>query len=80
MPLALVLAFSAKMGITGLWLGFAIACIILDVGYAMIIYCPDWADIASKMRAAIEAGKVLQTPEASNYRANYRPRSRRSSA
>lgn len=42
MPLALVLAFYAKMGITGLWLGFSIACIILDGGFALIISCPNW--------------------------------------
>ena len=42
MPLALVLAFYARMGITGLWLGFSIACIILDAGFAMIISCPNW--------------------------------------
>ena len=58
MPFALLLAFNAKMDIAGLWLGFAIACIILDVGFALIIGCPNWTDIANKMRAAIEAGKI----------------------
>ena len=46
MPLALVLAFNSKMGITGLWLGFSIACIILDIGFGMIISCPNWYKIA----------------------------------
>ena len=56
MPLALVLAFYAKMGITGLWLGFSIACIILDIGFAMIISCPNWNKIHLTMKAKIEAG------------------------
>ena len=42
MPIALVLCFVAKMGIAGLWLGFSIACVILDIGFAMIISCPNW--------------------------------------
>jgi multidrug resistance protein, MATE family len=50
MPLALVLAFNARMGIQGLWLGFSIACIILDLGFVMIISCPDWGKIAAKMK------------------------------
>uniref|UniRef100_A0A7S3CJI4 Multidrug and toxin extrusion protein n=1 Tax=Strombidium rassoulzadegani TaxID=1082188 RepID=A0A7S3CJI4_9SPIT len=77
MPLALVLAFTAKMGIAGLWSGFSIACIILDVGFAMIISCPNWHEIAQKMRKAIEQGRP-QTPEASNYRKNYMPKVRSS--
>ena len=50
MPLALVLAFTYKMSIMGLWLGFSIACIILDIGFAMIISCPDWHKIAYELR------------------------------
>ena len=68
MPLALVLCFVAKMGIQGLWLGFSIACIILDIGFAMIISCPNWTEIAAKMRQQIEAGQCF-TPEVSSYRA-----------
>mmetsp|Transcript_40700 Transcript_40700/g.62113 ORF Transcript_40700/g.62113 Transcript_40700/m.62113 type:complete len:483 (+) Transcript_40700:431-1879(+) len=71
MPLALILAFKAEMGIAGLWLGFSIACIILDIGFAMIISCPNWTAIANKMRRAIEEGHQHQTPEASSYRKNY---------
>ena len=78
MPLALLLAFTAKMDIAGLWLGFAIACIILDVGFAMIISCPNWTNIANNMRAAIEAGKAMMTPEASNYKRNFLNKSRSS--
>lgn len=55
MPLALVLAFNYKMGIAGLWLGFSIACIILDTGFALIIGCPDWNKIAKDMRQNLDA-------------------------
>ena len=50
MPLALVLAFNGGLGIQGLWLGFSIACIILDFGFALIISCPNWNKIAATMR------------------------------
>ena len=53
MPSALVLAFNAKMGILGLWLGFSIACIILDIGFAMIISCPNWYKIAEEVKRAL---------------------------
>lgn len=72
MPLALILAFNFKMDIAGLWLGFSIACIILDIGFCFIIVCPNWTDIANKMREAIEAGRMMTTPEASNYRRNFK--------
>ena len=78
MPLALVLAFNAELGITGLWLGFSIACVILDVGFCMIISCPDWSKIATQMRTNIEAGKTCRTPEVSNYRRNFTPKNNRS--
>lgn len=57
MPLALVLAFTAKMGIVGLWLGFSIACIILDIGFALIIMCPNWNRIGDEMRERLEEGR-----------------------
>ena len=50
MPLALCLAFKAEMGIAGLWLGFSIACIILDIGFCAIISCPNWQTISNKVR------------------------------
>jgi len=50
MPLALVLCFTAKMGIQGLWLGFSIACIVLDIGFAFIIIVPNWQEISDKAR------------------------------
>jgi MATE family multidrug resistance protein len=37
MPLALNLAFKRDMNVTGLWLGFGIACIVLDIGFWIII-------------------------------------------
>ena len=57
MPLALVLAFTAEMGIVGLWLGFSIACIILDIGFAFIIMCPNWSNIGDKMRERLDGGR-----------------------
>jgi MATE family multidrug resistance protein len=42
MPLALVFSFVLHLGVPGLWLGFSIACVILDIGFAFIIGCPDW--------------------------------------
>mgnify|MGYP000020236486 FL=1 len=66
MPLALLLCFKAEMGIAGLWFGFSIACIILDIGFAMIISCPNWQEISNKARAGIESGKVAMTPEVRN--------------
>jgi hypothetical protein len=38
------------MGIQGLWLGFTIACVILDIGFAFIISCPNWNVISERMR------------------------------
>ena len=63
LPLALTFCFKSKMGIAGLWLGMSIACVILDIGFAMIISCPDWHKIAHTMKSGIEAGKVPRTPE-----------------
>ena len=71
-PLALCLCFNGKMGIAGLWLGMTIACIILDVGFAMIISCPNWEKIANKMRSTLEAG-AGRTPEVNAYREAFTP-------
>jgi len=71
-PLALCLCFNGKMGIAGLWLGMTIACIILDVGFAMIISCPNWEKIANKMRLTLEAG-AGRTPEVAAYREKFTP-------
>ena len=61
-PLALAICFNGKMGIAGLWLGMTIACIVLDIGFAMIISCPNWEKIANTMRANLEKG-ATKTPE-----------------
>ena len=49
LPFALTLAFKYEMGVYGLWLGFGIACIVLDIGLEAIIECPDWHKIARQM-------------------------------
>jgi len=49
MPMALVGAFTLRLGVTGLWAGYAIACIILDIGFGFIIGCPDWSKIAKDL-------------------------------
>ena len=77
MPLALTLCFKHKMGIAGLWLGFSIACIILDIGFAMIISCPNWTLISNKIREDMKEGKVDQTPEVKHFRHSYTPKSNR---
>lgn len=77
MPLALVLCFKAKMGIAGLWLGFSIACIVLDIGFAMIISCPNWNEISKKVRAGLQDGTVPMTPEVRHFKKTYTPKSNR---
>lgn len=54
MPLALTFAFKLEMGVKGLWLGFSIASIILDIGFWAIISCPNWHKIAAKMHGRIK--------------------------
>ena len=74
MPLALVLCFKKEMGIAGLWLGFTIACVILDIGFAMIISCPNWQKISEQARAQIkEKGDLSRTPEVRNLRKTLTP-------
>ena len=48
MTLALVFAFVLHWGILGLWFGFSIACIVLDIGFFFIICLPHWDEIAEK--------------------------------
>ena len=70
LPIALYLAFIHQMGVKGLWLGFAVCCILLDAGLQCIIECPDWHKIARKMQEQIDKtqkSKVDATP-ASNLR------------
>ena len=60
MPLALWLAFSKQMGVYGLWLGFSIACIILDLGFLVIIEYPDWNRIATEMQEKIDKERIAK--------------------
>ena len=60
MPLALSLAFKRNKGVYGLWEGFAIATIILDLGYLFIIECPNWSKISEKIQKKIDKEKVKQ--------------------
>ena len=50
MPLALYFAFSRDVGIKGLWIGFTIASLVLDIGFWVIIYCGDWNKIVERMK------------------------------
>ena len=71
MPMALVFAFTMKMGIMGLWLGFTIACVILDIGFAMIISCPDWYKIADDVRAQLATNQHPATNAIRNFQQKY---------
>lgn len=53
MPLALLLAFTYKMEIVGLWWGCTIAVIILDIGFFFIIVCCNWEAIGEKVHATL---------------------------
>ena len=58
MPLALCLAFRRNKGVYGLWLGFTIATIILNLGYFMIIECSNWSKISERIQKKIDKEKV----------------------
>jgi len=68
LPLALTLAFKYRMGVKGLWLGFSIACIILDAGFAVIIECPTWPDGRKKGGSDGQNIGPPRTPEDANFR------------
>ena len=42
LPLSYYFGFNLKMNLKGLWLGFFIATLILDIGYTCIIGCSKW--------------------------------------
>ena len=79
MPLALVFAFVCKWGIMGLWAGFTIACVILDIGLFVIIYAPDWYKISEQVKEALKANQHNATNAVSYYRANMTPGGQRKS-
>lgn len=54
MPLALIFAFLLHWGVAGLWAGFTIACIVLDIGFFFIITCCDWKKIGEKTAERME--------------------------
>ena len=47
--MALIFGFYCEMGVAGLWLGYTVASIILDIGFYVIIYHCDWYKIAQDM-------------------------------
>lgn len=46
------------MGVYGLWLGFSVACVILDIGFCCIIECPNWQKISNDIQAKIDKDKA----------------------
>jgi len=54
MTLALIFAFELEWGVAGLWAGFTIACIVLDIGFFFIITCCDWEQIGERTAAKME--------------------------
>ena len=58
LPLALWLAFNNEMGLSGLWLGFLIACLLIDIGLLIMIECADWQKISAKMETQIDKQKI----------------------
>ena len=54
LPLSLLFTFWLDKGVIGLWYGFTIAEIVMDIGYMMICECPDWDKIAQEMQARID--------------------------
>jgi len=63
LPLALWFAFSKSKGVCGLWLGFAIACVVLDMGYLCIIECPDWRKISERMQQKIDKERMSKVTD-----------------
>eukprot|EP00347_Sterkiella_histriomuscorum_P002719 403367069 len=66
MPLALFFAFKIQMGVSGLWLGFTIASMILDLGFYFIINCTSWQTAGKAMRGKSEVN-ILSLGRGSNY-------------
>ena len=53
LPLALALCFTYGPGLKGIWMGFALATIILVGGMLFIIYRNDWSQIADQMKSTL---------------------------
>ena len=63
LPAALWLAFGRDKGVFGLWLGFSIACVILDLGFLVIIECPNWHNLSVKIQEQIDQEKTKKITE-----------------
>jgi MATE family multidrug resistance protein len=70
LTLALCFAFKRGMGVYGLWLGFAIACIILDIGLLVICECANWSDIARDIQKNIDGTQKKKIEDASEHLSN----------
>ena len=64
LPLALNLAFKRQKGVYGLWLGFSIAIIVLDIGLFAICEFPNWTKIAKEMQSQIDKTQVKKIESA----------------
>ena len=63
LPLALWLAFNHGMGLFGIWLGFSITCIIINIGLLMIIECSNTPKITAKMQKQLDKEKIKKIAE-----------------
>ena len=59
LPLSYVFAFSAGMGLNGLWLGMPVGMVVLNFFYAAAVWCPNWELIAHKRRL-VQAASDLE--------------------
>lgn len=57
LPLSILFTFYLDYGVLGLWYGFTLSQVVLDIGYLMICECPDWHRIAEEMQAKIDKEK-----------------------
>jgi hypothetical protein len=72
--MALHFAFDKRLGITGLWLGYSIACVILDLGFAFIILYPNWQKIADNIAKEREANGGVSPNSITGMSPNMMPR------
>ncbi|CDW80600.1 na+-driven multidrug efflux pump [Stylonychia lemnae] len=70
MPLALVFAFKLQMEVSGLWLGFTIASMILDVGFYFIINCTQWELAGKDMRKRSMTSEIQRIEMAKSIQAS----------
>lgn len=58
--MALGFGFHYEMGVAGLWLGYSIASICLDLGFWAIINWCDWYEIADNLQKQLEKEKSVR--------------------